>query len=1158
MYKPISLLEQYTEDGQILNTLKDFKRNKQQILFRRIINELAGSRNSIDGFNNWATYLLPEQIKNEKFISPDNIEITFSDIFLDKPKYPINGKEELLYPSYARKHKRWYAGKLTGICIAKKGDKIIKTPVYFGLVPIMLGSIKCNLYGKNKEDLLKLGECISDPFGYFILSTERSVITHDKFRNNYPLIYIDKKISLTPLVIETHSKKCREILILSKKINAVKMQDNRNKIYENNKRKETKHIPIFIVFKIISGLEPEEIIEKYLFRFIKDEDKTSVYYALTESIIKYKEKTEPYMYLFFKRNAYYKDKYTNKLTRQEIKNIIIEDLQSDIYSNYNDIEDKKVRIELKILSLCFIFSKILYFMINKEELDNKDYWKVKRFENPPVLVSSLVGSIVKHIIKKVRMEKEKTKTSYIDYTTFGDLLNSKSSKIFYDVIKKSFNTDTWGIPSTGWKTENHAEATRRDTPLSLWSQTVKNTNNTPTAGIIVELRFLQPSQRNRHCMVETPEGKQVGIVKYNCLTGLFSIENNPVKIIDLVDDNCQMYSENYNILILINGKIQYSETKKILMYVKEDFYDELIKNKRYGNIPLDTEILFIKKQNVIQIFTDSSRAICPYLIINPETDKLVIDEKNGWEASYEKLITNGCIEYLSATEEDNIDITICKSVDHFYETRKMIENSTDEDERKNFISIYNYSHCCVDPLQIYSVSSSTCPLSNRQPSPRSTYQAAMGKQALGYYNVNYHLKFPKEFKKLHKPERSLTETDTYFIPRMDIMPSGQIANVAMLSTNDNQEDAVVVCEDYINGGNLNIIKYKTFEIIINTSSKAGGINHFRKPPLRPNEDPRVYRHLKENGFPILDSKVEIGDYILGRVIETPKGLKNESIKAELDMYGYIDRVEIVTEDVNARKPIVRIKLRDKRLYIAGDKLALRYAQKGTIGKVVKREDMPVVSSGPNKGMVPDVLFNSIGFPKRQTVGVLLEGLLSKASLYSGERIDVSAFRELDVEKAKKILVENGFNPNGTEEMEMSDGKKLNSEVFFVPLYEQALRHHVSDKIQYRNTGNRDFKTHQPQGGRARGSGLKIGEMEKDAFNAHGVSNILLERMMKSSDEFKLIVCNNCGTIIDSKVCKICDNSEPGILLIPYVFKSFIHLLQGINMDIRLKTEKIIR
>ena len=530
------------------------------------------------------------------------------------------------------------------------------------------------------------------------------------------------------------------------------------------------------------------------------------------------------------------------------------------------------------------------------------------------------------------------------------------------------------------------------------------------------------------------------------------------------------------------------------------------------------------------------------MIINPKTDKLVIDEKNGWDLDYDTLITNGCMELLSVAEEDSELITICKSVDHFYETRNLPEKE-----------LYNYSHCCVDPLQVYSISTSTCPFSNHQPSPRTTYQAAMGKQALGYYNINYHLKFPKEFKKLYKAERSLTETDTYFVPRMDLMPSGQLANIANIPHNDNQEDAVVVCEDYINSGNLNIVKYKTHEVVINTSSKCGGINKFRKPDLKPREDPRIYRHLKEDGFPKLDSYIEIGDCILGRVVETPNGIRNESIMAELDMYGYVDRIEVVCES-NSRSPLIKIKLRNKRPYIEGDKMALRYSQKGTIGKILKREEMPMVSSGPNKGMVPDILFNPIGL-KRQTVGLLLEGILTKAALYSGERIDVSAFRSNDIEKAKNILKENGLDENCLEEMVHSDGTKIKDKIFFVPLYEQALKHHVLEKIQFRNTGTRDHRTHQPQGGRSKGRAIKVGEMEKDAFAAHGASSVLLERLVTSSDEFKLIVCHNCGSIVDSKICRICDDSDPGILLIPYVLKVFIHLLQGINMDIRLKTKK---
>jgi DNA-directed RNA polymerase beta subunit len=1149
MSEAISLIDKYINQEKILKTIDDYPRNKQQVLFRRIISKVAGSYNSIEGYNNWVTNVLPEQIKAGGFTSPDGTEISFTDVFLNKPTYVKNNKEEVLYPNYSRKYKYRYVGKLEAVCIAKKNGKTVNNKIILGEIPIMLGSIKCNLHNKTPEELIRLGECFSDPFGYFITSSERSIITHDKFRCNLPLLQKVTKTDISPVIKETYNRNCITQIMISKKINAIKISEKRD-----SAPKDIKHTPFFILMKILTDNEPEEIITNYLFRFIDTKYHQSIRYALIDSIFKYNKHPDPYEYVFNKRSHVYKEKYPRGVSKQQMKDIITDDLDRDTYSNYNDIKNTKIRREMKAMTICFLVSKMLLFMIGEINIDSKDSWSVKRFENAPILVSNLIASIFKEAIKKCRKNKDKNPNS--DYFTFGELLNSISSNEFKRWIDNSFNTSSWGVRTSGWQTENHAESTRRETPLALWSQTIKNTNNTPTCGQIVGIRLLQSSQRNRHCIVETPEGKNVGIVKYNCLTGLFSVCSEDKPVIDLAINNGGKYGEMFDYLIMVNGKIIHNPSNNQMVYVAKDFKKILINEKRKGNIPLDSEIVFAEKLKVLQVYTDSSRTICPYLIVNQETKKLVIDEMDMWDADFNTLMTNGCMEYLSAAEEDKEEIIISKSVENFYEKREKTENA-EGIEKEQYEKIFNYSHCCIDPVQIYSVSSSTCPLSNHQPSPRSTYQAAMGKQALGYYNINYHLKFPKEFKRLFKCERSFTETDTYFLPKMDIMPSGQIANIAMLCDNDNQEDAIVVSEDFINSGKLNYIKYKVFEIVINTSSKSGGISQFRKPDIKANEDPRIYRHLQENGFPRLDSKIEIGDCILGRIVETPKGVRNESIKAELDMSGYVDRINIVREG-NGRSPIIRIKLRSYRKYQAGDKLALRYAQKGTVGRVVKREEMPVVTTGPNKGIIPDILFNPIGFPKRQTVGLLIEGILTKAAIYGGQRMDVTAFRKIDVEKAKQILRDNDLDENGVEDMAMPDGSPLESKVFFVPLYEQALRHHVLDKIQFRNTGPRDFKTHQPQGGRARGSGLKVGEMEKDAFAAHGASAVIQERMMKSSDEFKLIVCGNCGSIIDAKVCRICDNSQPGILLIPYVFKVFLHLMMAINMDIRLKTEKIKR
>ena len=151
----------------------------------------------------------------------------------------------------------------------------------------------------------------------------------------------------------------------------------------------------------------------------------------------------------------------------------------------------------------------------------------------------------------------------------------------------------------------------------------------------------------------------------------------------------------------------------------------------------------------------------------------------------------------------------------------------------NFLSIRNYTHCNVDPLQLLSVSAASAPLVNRQMGPRSTYQAAMIKQALGYFNINYHSKFygKKEgIKRLFRGTRCFTETDVYFLPMLDIMPSGQTANIAFLTDPDNQEDAVIVSEDFINSGNLNYIKYVSV-YYIQTNLDIGTKEILQKPDL---------------------------------------------------------------------------------------------------------------------------------------------------------------------------------------------------------------------------------------------------------------------------------------------------------------------------------------
>ena len=104
--------------------------------------------------------------------------------------------------------------------------------------------------------------------------------------------------------------------------------------------------------------------------------------------------------------------------------------------------------------------------------------------------------------------------------------------------------------------------------------------------------------------------------------------------------------------------------------------------------------------------------------------------------------------------------------------------------------------------------------------------------------------------------------------------------------------------------------------------------------------------------------------------------------------------------------------------------------------------------------------------------------------------------------------------------------------------------------------------------RAREGGLRVGEMERDAMIAHGISKFLKEKLLDNSDAYVTSVCESCGlfaqrfekrenktytTEEDSFYCPACKNIyNIKKVRIPYAFKLFIHELMALNIAPRIK------
>ena len=439
--------------------------------------------------------------------------------------------------------------------------------------------------------------------------------------------------------------------------------------------------------------------------------------------------------------------------------------------------------------------------------------------------------------------------------------------------------------------------------------------------------------------------------------------------------------------------------------------------------------------------------------------------------------------------------------------------------------------------------------------PFFTGNCAMGKQAIGAIAYNQFTRIDTLLYLMVYPQKPLVTTRAIELVKYDKLPAGQNAIVAVMSYSGYDiEDALVLNKASCDRGFGRCQVFKKISVPLKSYN-----NGYRDRCGEP--DPRNHRHEKIGADGIVEVGAELKAADMYLLKETPiqQGIsipqKEQSWAPAYMSYKlpdpcFADKVMITTNE--ADNYVIKIQTRQTRRPEVGDKFSSRHGQKGVVGLIAEQADMPFTDAG----IVPDIIMNPHGFPSRMTVGKMLELVAGKAGVLAGKHEYGTAFGGSKVEDMGAELIRHGFSYNGKDFVTSGiTGESLPAYVFFGPIYYQKLKHMVQDKMHARATGPRAILTRQPTEGRSRAGGLRLGEMERDCLIAYGASQLLLERLMLSSDAHQVDVCETCGMMGYNNWCQSCQSSRGVVkMTMPYAAKLLIQELMSMNVKASLQLE----
>lgn len=1047
--------------------------------------------------------------------------VRIRELFLEKAVLPptnkFSTKNREIYPSECRERHASYRGKLRARVEYKlNGGKWQDSVREMGQIPIMLKSNRCHLENNTPAQLVQHKEESEELGGYFIVNgIEKLIRLLIVSKRNYPMAiirgsFVNRGSAYTKFGMQIRSVRPDQ----TSQTNILHYLNDGNVTFRFSWRKNEYLVPVIMILKALVETNDREIFEGLVgVKGSKGADNTFMTERVELLLRTYKAynlngkaKTRAYLGEKFKPVLGVPDDISDKDAGAEfLRRVVLVHLGNVDVTESQNIDKFKM--------LLFMIRK-LYCLVNGEcAVDNPDAVSSQEI----LLPGFLYGMIIKEKLDDWLRSLHSACQEWCSRNDKAPFTHPNFIKDFPTKILKRTNENVGGLLEYFLSTGNLVSPTGLDLQQTSGFTVVAEKINfyrfishfrmVHRGSFFAQLktttvRKLLPESWGFLCPVHTPDGAPCGLLnhlahKCKITTSNLNVSAIPRLLAQLGVSDSSSASLDENVVVQLDGRILGFCSPKQARAIGDTL--RYWKVEGTHNVPAELEVGFVPNGEGgqypgVYIFSQAARMVRPvkYLPLDKE-------------------------DFIGPFEQPFMSVAC---------TEKEIESGES-------------SHVEYDPTNILSIVANQTPFSDFNQSPRNMYQCQMSKQAMGTPGTSIRYRTDNKTYRLQTGQTPIVRPPLYNEYGLDNFPNGMNAVVAVISyTGYDMDDAMILNKSAHERGFAHGTIYKTKVIRLDENERT---NRARSKSARainklfgfaPDSfvSASTRSKLDSDGLPHIGAKITEGDPLCASHSVTYDPTKsisgpylNRDGMTHLHKYkdsevAYVEEVRLLGAESGAEPcQSLSIKLRIPRSPVIGDKFSSRHGQKGVCSQKCPTIDMPFSESG----IIPDIIINPHAFPSRMTIGMFIESLAGKAGALHGLAQDSSPWRFTEQDTAGDYFGEQlrlaGYNYYGNEPMYSGiTGREFAADIYQGVVFYQRLRHMVNDKFQVRTTGPVTQLTGQPIKGRAKGGGIRVGEMERDALLAHGCAFLLQDRLMGCSDYRREWVCKGCGSFLSTQ------------------------------------------